>query len=172
MNKLGLFIGNSSFKLDEENDYFINISFDEIKYFYTLDANLFDIMIIDKCLQKLDNFYSIFENAKRLLKDNGELIVILPDYRLYEKCLWPSKFNKNHLHSFSINLTREVVKRDSHWNIEENLIPVLKDFGFVNFESILDDNNFDYDKPVLVDQTKEGASCFIIVKCNVNKKEN
>jgi SAM-dependent methyltransferase len=171
MNKLGLFIGSSSFKIDDENDYFINVSFGDIKYFYMLDANLFDVIIVDKCLQKCESFYSILENSKRLLKHEGELILTLPDYRLYEKCLWPSKFNKDHLHSFSINLNRDVVKRDSHWNIQENLIPMLENFEFSNFEVILDDNNFDYDKPVLVNQTKEGASCYIIVKSHYNKKE-
>jgi SAM-dependent methyltransferase len=148
------------------------MSFNEIRYFYTLDANLFDIIIIDKCLQKIENFYSIFENAKRTLKNNGELILVLPDYRLYEKCLWPSKFNKNHMHSFSMNLTREIVKRDTHWHIEENLIPLMKNFQYDHFQSNLDDNNFDYDKPVLEDQTKEGAACFVIVKCNIIKELN
>lgn len=171
MSKIGLYIGNSSFMEDDEEDFFINIHFNNMRQCYELDADLFDVVVIDNCLQKLENFYAIIENVRRLLKKEGEFIIILPDYRLYEKCVWPSKFNSKHLHSFSTNLTKEVVKRNSHWNVDENLIPMIKDFGFDNFEHFLDDNNYDYDKPVLVDQTKDGASCFIMIKSILKTKE-
>lgn len=171
MSKMGLYIGNSSFMEDDEEDFFINIHFNNLRQFYELDANLFDVIVVDNCLQKLDNFHAIFDNTRRLLKQDSEFIIILPDYRLYEKCIWPSKFNSKHLHSFSLNLKRDVVKRETHWHVDDNLIPLIKNFGFDDFEHFLDDNNFDYDKPVLVDQTKDGASCFIMIKSILKIKE-
>jgi len=171
MSKIGLYIGNSSFMEDDEEDYFVNIHYNDLRNFYTLDADLFDVIVIDNCLQKIENFYAIIDNTKRVLKNGGEFIIILPDYRLYEKCIWPSKFNSKHIHSFSLNLNRDVVKRESHWHIENNLIPFVKNFGFDDFEHFLDDNSYDYDKPVLVDQTKDGASCFIMLKSILKTKE-
>jgi SAM-dependent methyltransferase len=170
MSKMGLYIGNSPLTLDDPDNYFLNISYNNLRQFFTLDQDLFDIVIFDNCLQKLEEFNSIFDNAKRLLKNGGEFIVIVPDYRLYEKCIWPSKLNSNHLHSFSLNLSRDLIKRESHWNIEENLLPKLNNHGFDNFNCFLNDNNFDYDKPVLEDQTKDGASCYIFIKCQINKE--
>jgi hypothetical protein len=31
-------------------------------------------------------------------------------------------------------------------------------------ESFIDDNGYDYDKPLMTDQTKEGASCYLFFK--------
>ena len=170
MSKIGLYLGESNFTGVDESDYFINIAYKNIKYFYALDANIFDIILLDKCIQKLENFYAIFDNSRRLLKNGGELIIAVPDYRLYEKCYWPSRLNSEHVHSFSININKEIVSRETHWNIEEDLVPLLKKFNFMFNDVILDDNNFDYDKPVLIDQTKFGASCYIIVRCTLNKE--
>jgi SAM-dependent methyltransferase len=137
---------------------------------FDLDNDLFDYVVIDNCIQKLQNFSYFFQEIKRILKQDCQLVISVPDYRLYEKCSWPSRFNDLHKHTFSLTLNRAVISRDNHWHIEENLIPELKKLGYDSFSSFLNDNNFDYDKPVLVDQTKEGASCYIVVNC-VNKKE-
>jgi len=169
MSKLGLYVGNNSLQMDDDN-YFVNVSYENLRQILKLDHNLFEIVVLDKILQKLDNFDLVLDNCKKLLKNLGQLIIIVPDYKLYEKCFWPSRYNKSHKQSFSLNLTQSSVPRATHWNVEENLIPIIKSFGFVDFEVILDDNNFDYDLPILIDQTKDGASCYIIIKCQLNKE--
>lgn len=168
MAKLGLYVGNLDFNLDDI--YFVKLPFQKINRIFDLDNDLFECIVIDNCIQKLENFTNFLEEIKRILKPESQLIVSVPDYRLYEKCSWPSRYNDSHKHTFSLKMSRNLISRDNHWHIEENLLPELKKIGYDSFSTFLNDNNFDYDKPVLVDQTKEGASCYIVVNC-VNKKE-
>jgi SAM-dependent methyltransferase len=163
MSKLGLYIGETSFESGDEN-YFINIKFDALNKFYELNNEIADMVIVDKCLQKLDDFNFLFENIYRILKPGGTFIAVVPDFSLYEKCLWPSRFNPAHRHSFSSKMGRKVIPRETHWNTEEDLMPRLEALGFKAMESFIDDSGYDYDKPLMTDQTKEGASCYLFFK--------
>jgi len=162
MSKFGLYLGNYSF---EDDAFYAKVSYENVDNFYFLNANLFDKIVVDRCFQKLKGFNVFLENVKRILKPNGEVILILPDYKLYEKFIWPSTMDKNNVNSFSIDISRKTVGRESHWQIENDLIELLENYEFFDFEIYLDDNSYDYEKPILVDQTKDDSSCCIILKC-------
>jgi SAM-dependent methyltransferase len=95
----------------------------------------------------LEHMVSVAEalaNWLRVLKPGGHLVIAVPDYVLYEKMVWPSVFNSDHKHSFSLDLTREKVGRDNHWHIHENLVPLLRSLGASVLVTELEDHNFQY----------------------------
>jgi hypothetical protein len=64
-------------------------------------------------------------NWTRVLKSGGYLYVMVPDYLLYEKLTWPSRFNADHRQSFSNTIERKSVVRPNHWHNQNDLIPLL-----------------------------------------------
>ncbi len=69
----------------------------------------------------------------------------------------------DHKLSFSNEVTRSETNRPNHWHTED-LTKLAEELGYQRFCFDVDDENFDYDKPLLENQAKNGASCHLILK--------
>lgn len=122
--------------------------------------NKYDFIVIDYILQTVENFPEYIKKAMGALKPGGAFIFIVPDFTLYEKELWPSFYKKEHKHSFSKEYVQKDVNRTDHWHLYD--IKELLGSELSDASCTLDDTGFDYEKPLLLDQTNYGAKCELI----------
>lgn len=121
--------------------------------------------IVDGCFDSVHSSHSLehmkdvdeaIKNWARVLKDKGNMFIVVPDFDLYEKGIFPSRSNSDHKHTFSINKTRQEVGRDNHYNICLDLMPILNKYNCKVKIIRLEDYNFDYNdltKPERQDAT-------------------
>jgi len=117
--------------------------------------NTYDFVHSSHCLEHIHDVAKALRNWIRILKPGGFLFVAVPDWTLYEHQIWPSKFNPDHKASFSIDKKREDVKRLDHYNIAENIKPILEENGVELLEVRLEDDRYDHSLPthIWIDQT-------------------
>jgi SAM-dependent methyltransferase len=63
---------------------------------------LYDFVHSSHCLEHMRDPFEAMKNWWRILKVGGHLIVMVPDEDLYEQGVWPSTFNGDHKHTFTI----------------------------------------------------------------------
>jgi SAM-dependent methyltransferase len=68
--------------------------------------NRFDFLHSSHCLEHLRDPYEGLRNWVRVVRPGGYLIVLVPDEDLYEQGVWPSTFNRDHKHTFTIYKSR------------------------------------------------------------------
>ena len=126
------------------------------------DASM-DFVYSSHCLEHLQDLRLALWNWMRVLKPQGILYVAVPDYRIYEKLNWPSPFNGDHKHSFSLELGRDKVKRQNHWHLDQDLRPLLESLGAEILAIHFEDDGYDYNRG-FIDQTfDDSALCQICV---------
>jgi SAM-dependent methyltransferase len=138
------------------------------------DANLlagvandqFDFVYSSHCLEHMRDVREALTNWIRVLKPGGYLYFTVPDYILYEKMTFPSRFNRDHKQTFSFLLPRQVVRRENHFHIEHDMKPLLSELGVDLLRATVEDWGFDYNEGI-VDQTGRGAMAQL---CFVGKK--
>ncbi|NTW51581.1 MAG: class I SAM-dependent methyltransferase [Chlorobiaceae bacterium] len=81
--------------------------------------NSFDFVHSSHCLEHMRNVSNALENWLRILKPNGHLICLVPDEDLYEQGVFPSTFNADHKHTFTI------FKKTSWSNHSINVLALL-----------------------------------------------
>lgn len=113
----------------------------------------YDFVFSSHCLEHMVNVERALTVWTSLLKRGGHLFVVIPDYKLYEKCQWPSKFNGDHKFTFSMDISRKDVNRSNHYNISENIVPILDSLKVLLVETGLEDLNYNYTLPYDIDQT-------------------
>ena len=99
----------------------------------------FDYVFSSHCLEHMYNPYKTILDWWKLVKTGGYLFVIIPDEDLYEQGVFPSRFNSDHKHTFTIS------KNCSWSNVSVNildLINTIPNSEIVNIE--LQNNNYDY----------------------------
>jgi len=125
----------------------------------------FDFVYSSHCLEHISDVEYALINWTRILRPGGILYIVVPDFDLYEKRHWPSRFNKDHTATFSLSVTRsDVGSRCSHFNVYSDIIPFLRRYGVEILETRLEDYHYDYGFPPDCDQTLGIASaqvCFI-----------
>ena len=89
----------------------------------------YDFVYSSHCLEHTREVPEALWNWVRIIKPGGHLYVVVPDYILYEKMSWPSRFNSDHKQSFSATITRAAVVRPSHWHMDQDLLPLLGRLG-------------------------------------------
>jgi SAM-dependent methyltransferase len=118
--------------------------------------NTFDFLHASQSLEHMANPPDALRRWIKVVKEGGYLIVSIPDTDLYEKNLFPSRFNPDHRALFSIN------RRNEPHLI--NVIDMLLSISNVDIIKIeLVDTDFDYtNTPWYVDQTRnEKTEAFI-----------
>jgi len=110
----------------------------------SIPPNTFDTVYSSHCLEHLMDINIALSNWVRICKPNGFLYIVVPDYTLYEKRTWPSLFNCDHKHSFSLTIVRETVNRSNHFNILENMVPLMADLNCALIRAELEDLHYDY----------------------------
>lgn len=134
--------------------------------------NAFDFVYSSHCLEHLVSVEPALFNWSRVLRSNGFLYLVVPDFSLYEKGRWPSRFNADHKHSFSLYITREQQKRATHWHVGD-LMPLFLKNGLTLQNAVLQDDGMDYTR-FEVDQTRGTALaqlCFIAKKHTKEKSK-
>jgi predicted SAM-dependent methyltransferase len=113
----------------------------------------YDFVYSSHCLEHLRSVERALSSWVRILKPGGFLYFTVPDYSLYEKEQFPSRFNSDHKQTFSIHLTRETTNRATHWNVGEDLAPLLQSLGVEILEGFLENDHYNYALAEEVDQT-------------------
>jgi SAM-dependent methyltransferase len=75
------------------------------------------------CLEHLVDPFEGLRNWFRVLKENGHLIITVPDEDMYEQGIFPSTFNRDHKWTFTISKNHSWSERSL------NLIDLFKDLG-------------------------------------------
>ena len=158
----GLYVGESPEKVVSDTTHLIMCDLKDFDKFTNFD-NLYDYIYLDDIIQKLDSLEDVFTKSFKALRTGGYCFAKVPDFKLYEKYIWPSIYMINHKLSFSNEVTRSETNRANHWHTED-LTKLAEELGYQRFCFDVDDENFDYDKPLLENQAKNGASCHLILK--------
>jgi len=132
------------------------------QYLAFIEDNSVDCVYSCHCLEHMIDVELSLTNWVRVLKPSKYLFLVVPDYDLYEKGRWPSKYNPDHKHSFSINKTREDVGRQNHFNVCIDLLSIFKKLNVEIKEVRLEDSEFDYSK-FEEDQTLGRAESQILI---------
>lgn len=64
--------------------------------------NSFDFVYSSHCLEHMRDPKAALANWVRVTKPGGHLVISVPDEDLYEQGVWPSRFNHDHKHTFTI----------------------------------------------------------------------
>lgn len=67
-----------------------------------INPSTYDWVYSSHCLEHLMYPSLAIVNWWKILKPGGHLLVTVPDFFLYEKKTWPSKYNIDHKHKFTI----------------------------------------------------------------------
>jgi ADP-heptose:LPS heptosyltransferase/SAM-dependent methyltransferase len=118
-----------------------------------LGEKTYDFVYSSHCLEHLTSVEAALSNWVRVLKPGGYLYFCVPDYTLYEKEEFPSRFNSDHRQTFSLHVSRAAAGRSNHWNVREDLVPLLGSLGVESVEAFLEDDHYDYALDRHVDQT-------------------
>lgn len=62
----------------------------------------YDFVYASHVLEHMVNVPEAFANWMKLLKPLGYMVIVVPEFRLYERCQWPSPFNSDHKASFTL----------------------------------------------------------------------
>lgn len=113
----------------------------------------YEFVYSSHCLEHMRSVERALENWVRVLRPGGILYVVVPDFGLYEKQCFPSRMNGDHKQTFSMTESRRVHHRQSHWHVQENLVPLLRSLDVDVLEVALEDDHYDRSLPDHVDQT-------------------
>jgi len=99
----------------------------------------FDYVWSSHCLEHMDNPHKALRLWWSLVKRGGYLIIIVPDEDLYEQGVWPSRYNSDHKHTFT-------VEKEESWSpVSINLKPLLLELGGTLELLEVQDDGYDYD---------------------------
>jgi predicted SAM-dependent methyltransferase len=67
----------------------------------SIGDNVYDFVHSSHCLEHIADVPQALRSWLRVCKRGGHVIVIVPDWELYEHEVWPSVFNTDHKHCFT-----------------------------------------------------------------------
>ena len=119
----------------------------DAQYMNGIVDDAYDFVHSSHCLEHMVDPYTALLNWIRITKPGGHLVITVPEESLYERNKWPSRFNGDHKHSFTIH--KSVNKLPS--NI--SLLTLLSKYGNIHIKRLeLVDDFFDPFNPA--DQTR------------------
>lgn len=77
----------------------------DAQFMESVPDDTYDFVHSSHCLEHMVDAYEALSNWYRILKPGGHMVVIVPDWDLYEHRLWPSRFNGDHKHRFTMDET-------------------------------------------------------------------
>lgn len=120
----------------------------------------YDFVHASNVLEHLANPPEAVKSWLRACKTGGYVIFTVPDEDLYEQGVWPSTFNREHKHTFTIN------KKQSWSPVSINMLDLLSQIDNIEIMEIsLENTGYDYNPKTRYDQTYSpgGAEAFIEV---------
>lgn len=120
----------------------------------------FDFIHASNVLEHLKNPIESLKSWLNICRVGGYIVFTVPDEDLYEQGVWPSTWNEEHKHTFTIN-------KNKSWSPGSiNIIDMLKEIPNIEIKRItLEDTGYDYVNKHRYDQTFSpgGAESFIEV---------
>ena len=92
----------------------------DAQYMEGVEDNQFDFLASSHCLEHMVNPQEALSNWIRIVKPGGFIVVTVPDEDMYEGGVWPSRYNDDHKHTFTI------CKRDSWSPVSVNVVDLIK----------------------------------------------
>lgn len=109
------------------------------------EAQTFDYVYSSHCLEHIQDTQGALKEWWRVLKKGGHLIVVVPEWTLYEKRHFPSKFNTDHKRTFNVDTMLYLAH-----NLQGSQVIRLQ----------INDEGFNYSDKT-TDQTRKGAQAEI-----------
>ena len=104
-----------------------------------LEPESFDCVHSSHCLEHIEDVSLAISQWWSLVKVGGYLILVVPDEDLYEQGVWPSMFNSDHKHTFTIS------KTNSWSSVSINIKEMLSTLDGAQTLNIgLQDDGYDY----------------------------
>jgi SAM-dependent methyltransferase len=100
----------------------------------------YDFVYSSHCLEHMSDVKLALTNWLRILRPGGILYVVVPDFELYEKKRWPSRYNPDHKASFSLSIRSE---RLNHYLIRDLVFWLDRERGVSTLEAHLENAGFD-----------------------------
>lgn len=70
---------------------------------HEIPDNTYGFVHSSHCLEHIRDHNMALKNWIRILQPGGHLIIVVPDEDLYEQGVWPSDFNEDHKHTFTLS---------------------------------------------------------------------
>ncbi len=121
----------------------------------------YDFVYSSHCLEHLKDIEISLFNWSRIIKKDGYLYFVVPEYVLYEGIKFPSIHNYDHKQTFSYYITKEQVKRDNHYHRAE-IVKIIENLNMEVIAVKLEDENYDYNKGNYGSQTLGNAKAQIL----------
>lgn len=74
----------------------------DAQFLATVDDNSYDFLHSSHCLEHMVDWKIALENWIRVVVPRGYLVITIPEEHMYEKHVWPSRFNPDHKWSFTL----------------------------------------------------------------------
>ncbi|GJG95791.1 bifunctional 2-polyprenyl-6-hydroxyphenol methylase/3-demethylubiquinol 3-O-methyltransferase UbiG [Cupriavidus pauculus] len=78
----------------------------DAQYLERIEDETFDFVYSSHCLEHMVDPAVAMRNWIRVVKPGGHLVIQVPDEDLYEQGHWPSRFNDDHKHTFTMYKTQ------------------------------------------------------------------
>ena len=129
----------------------------------------YDFVYSSHCLEHMVDVAVSLYNWTRILKVDGHLYVVVPDFVLYEKMKFPSLWNKDHKSTFSDTFQRSKLKRENHFHLDD-LRLILENLNMEVLIATLEDEGYNYDLGPDIDQTMNGAMSQLLIVAKKKKQ--
>lgn len=77
----------------------------DAQFLENVPDDTFDFLYSSHCLEHVADPFEALGNWIRVVRPGGHLVISVPDEDLYEQRVWPSEFNPDHKHTFTIMKT-------------------------------------------------------------------
>ncbi|WP_250512176.1 class I SAM-dependent methyltransferase [Caballeronia sp. INDeC2] len=94
----------------------------DAQYLENVKDDSFDFVYSGHCLEHMMDPRIALRHWLRVLKPGGHLVITVPDEDMYEQGAWPSTFNGDHKHTFTL------FKRESWSPVSVNVLDLLRNF--------------------------------------------
>jgi SAM-dependent methyltransferase len=120
----------------------------DAQYFEGVEDNTFNFLHSSHSMEHMDDVQIALDNWIRVVKPGGYLILSFPDEDMYEQKVWPSRFNSDHKHTFTIH-------KDDSWSpVSINILSLAAEISsYAQTERLICHRDFFIETPAIVDQT-------------------
>jgi SAM-dependent methyltransferase len=125
--------------------------------------NVFDFVHSSHCLEHMRDVKNALANWIRILKPGGHLICIIPDEDLYEQGVFPSTFNDDHKHTFTIYKKKSWTTKSI--NVTELLMNLKQKIEIKKIELL--DATYRYNLNNIINQARFDQTTTPIGECSI-----
>lgn len=136
---------------------------DDIRDFFPVGEK-FDFIHASQVLEHMIDPVRALHSWIDLVRPGGHIVATVPDWELYEKQTWPSRWNAGHRSTWSMGIQHLAAPDNDPSRIHVKLPDWLGKFPVEELRCHVVDTNYNYSLGPDVDQTldaEKGVECFI-----------